>query len=179
MGTACIKNYKYSFNSRKFQKIPNPDFEVSITIENQVYPVYVSKRPFVDKFIENMSQYFELVVFTASVPKYADPVLDFLDPKRLIKHRLYRNNCVLANQAFVKDLSKLGRVLNKTLIIDNSAFAFQFHPKHSILIESWFDNEKDEELDKLLPFLEELSRCDDVRPLLHQWKTGKYSRLSM
>merc|ERR1712137_335024 len=174
MGTACIKNYKYSFNSRKFQKIPNPDFEVSITIENQVYPVYVSKRPFVDKFIENMSQYFELVVFTASVPKYADPVLDFLDPNNLIKHRLYRNNCTFSGNAFVKDLSRLGRVLNRTLIIDNSEYAFKFHPNHSILIESWFDNRNDQELHKLGPFLLELSKCDDVRPMLRQWKQGNY-----
>jgi len=156
-----------------FQHVPNSDFEVPITIENQKYNVYVRKRPFVDDFLEEMAKYFEVVIFTASVPKYANPVLDKLDPNHVIQHRLFRHNCTFSGGGFVKDLSRVGRKLNRTLIIDNSAPAFAFHPNHSILIESWFDDPNDTELVKLTSFLEQLSHCSDVRPMLRRWKEGE------
>jgi len=156
-----------------FARIENPSFEIPLSIENQNFTVYVLKRPGVDEFITEMSKYFELVVFTASVPKYADPVLDVLDPERLIKHRLYREHCSMAIGGYVKDLSRIGRKLNRTLIIDNSFPAFRLQPNHGILIESFFDNPEDTELNKLIPFLVKLAECSDVRPMLAQWKKSE------
>lgn len=41
-----------------------------------------------------MSEIFEIFIFTASNPEYANPILNFLDPDNLyIKKRLYRKNC--------------------------------------------------------------------------------------
>jgi TFIIF-interacting CTD phosphatase-like protein len=37
-----------------------------------------------------MSQYFEIVIFTAAVKDYADQILDTIDKKNWITHRLYR-----------------------------------------------------------------------------------------
>jgi TFIIF-interacting CTD phosphatase-like protein len=51
----------------------------------QITDVYVIKRPFVDKFMEEMGELYEVVVFTASLAKYADPLLDLLDPKKLVR----------------------------------------------------------------------------------------------
>lgn len=34
------------------------------------------------------------MVFTASLSKYASPLLDMLDSTRAVKHRLYREACV-------------------------------------------------------------------------------------
>lgn len=34
-----------------------------------------------------MTQYYELVVYTSQLPTYADPVLDRLDPNRMIQYR--------------------------------------------------------------------------------------------
>jgi hypothetical protein len=45
------------------------------------------KRPGVEDFIRSMAQYYELVVYTSQLPTYADPVLDRLDPQRLIQYR--------------------------------------------------------------------------------------------
>ena len=41
--------------------------------------IYVFKRPGVDMFLERLARYYELVIFTASIDKYADPVIDILD----------------------------------------------------------------------------------------------------
>jgi CTD small phosphatase-like protein 2 len=68
-----------------------------------------------------MSRYYELVIFTASLKDYADWILDDFDRTRIIKHRLYRTSCRLRRNVYVKDLSKLGRDLSKTIIIDNIA----------------------------------------------------------
>lgn len=57
-------------------------------------------------FLQNVSKYFDVGIFTASVKEYADAVISFLDPEnKLIKFRLYRNNCINFNNSFyVKDL---------------------------------------------------------------------------
>jgi Dullard-like phosphatase family protein len=48
--------------------------------------------------LEKLSQLYEIVVFTAGVQDYADPILDIIDPeKNLFKTRLYRTSCVKAD----------------------------------------------------------------------------------
>lgn len=51
---------------------------------------YVRKRFGVDYFLNEMSKHYELVLFTAATREYAEKVIDYLDPKRLVEHRLYR-----------------------------------------------------------------------------------------
>lgn len=80
--------------------------------------IYVHKRPNVDEFLMKMSKYYELIIFTASVSEYANPVLNELDKAHIIKYRLYRENCVYHNNGFIKDLSKLGRKLKDTILLD-------------------------------------------------------------
>jgi CTD small phosphatase-like protein 2 len=71
-----------------------------------------------------MSQYYEIVVFTAAMPDYANWVIDNLDKKKLINFRLFRQHAIRVQNAFIKDLSRLGRDLSKIMIIDNVAENF-------------------------------------------------------
>jgi len=48
-----------------------------------------------------MSEIYEIVIYTASLSKYADPLLDWLDPKRLCQHRLFWEHCTFFNGIFV------------------------------------------------------------------------------
>lgn len=73
-----------------------------------------------------MSENYELVVFTAGTQEYADPVLDEIDKKGLIQHRLYRHHCSKHFGLFIKDLSKVGRSQKDTILLDNSRFSYAF-----------------------------------------------------
>ena len=102
------------------------DFSFNIEFEGEICKIYVKTRPYMMEFIKRVSEKFELILFTASLPAYANNLMDILDRDRLIKHRLFRNSCSFVNYNYVKDLSTIGRDLSKTAIIDNSPQAFSF-----------------------------------------------------
>ncbi|XP_016347080.1 carboxy-terminal domain RNA polymerase II polypeptide A small phosphatase 2-like [Sinocyclocheilus anshuiensis] len=115
-----------------FKPISNADFIVPVDIEGTTHQVYVLKRPYVDEFLQRMGELFECVLFTASLAKYADPVTDLLDQCGVFRTRLFRESCVFYQGCYVKDLSRLGRELHKTLILDNSPASYIFHPENAV-----------------------------------------------
>ena len=87
-----------------------------------------------------MSEYFELVIFTASLSKYADPLMDQMDTNRYCKSRLFREHCTYLNNVFTKDMSKLGRNQKDAIILDNSPAAYMLQPEQAVPIISWYDD---------------------------------------
>lgn len=55
--------------------------------------MYVRKRPGTDLFLAKCAEHYEIVLFTASLSKYVDPLLDMLDTETVIEHRLFREDC--------------------------------------------------------------------------------------
>ncbi|KAL7339203.1 HAD-like domain-containing protein [Rhodotorula toruloides] len=149
-----------------FKMVHQADYVVPVEIENQFHNVYVIKRPGVDAFLQAMGDIYEIVVFTASLSKYADPVLDQLDVHRVVKHRLFRESCYNNKGNYVKDLSQLGRPIGDCIIIDNSPASYVFHPNNAVPISSWFNDPHDTELTDLIPFLSDLSAVEDIRSVL-------------
>ncbi|OBA20750.1 NIF-domain-containing protein [Metschnikowia bicuspidata var. bicuspidata NRRL YB-4993] len=151
-----------------FKYLRTADFVIPVEIEDQVHHVYVIKRPGVDEFLRKVGQWYEVVVFTASVAKYGDPLLNKLDIHHAVHQRLFRDSCFSYQGNFIKNLSQLGRPLEDLIIIDNSPALYIFHPQHSVPISSWFSDTHDNELLDLLPLLEDLSRpnVDDVSLVL-------------
>ncbi len=145
-----------------FKPVPNPDCIIPVEIESIVHHVYVRKRPGVDKFLKRCGELFEIVVYTASLSKYADPLLDKLDIHKVIDHRLFRQHCVFHNGHYVKDLSILGRELERTFILDNSPMSYLFQPDNAVAVTSFIDSMEDRELPNMLPFLEKLVEVEDV-----------------
>lgn len=139
-----------------FKYLRTADFVIPVEIDNQVHHVYVIKRPGVDEFLRRVGELYEVVVFTASVAKYGDPLLNKLDIHKAVHHRLFRDSCFNYQGNFIKNLSQLGRPLSDSIIIDNSPALYVFHPQHSVPISSWFSDTHDNELPDLLPFLEDL-----------------------
>lgn len=60
------------------------------TVQGKPISGYVNVRPYAKEIIKNMSRHFDVMVFTAGNQCYADPILDYLDPDKCLKYRLYR-----------------------------------------------------------------------------------------
>ena len=145
------------------------DFSFPVEFNSTQHQIAVKRRPHLQAFMARCAQLYEVVVFTASQRVYAEQLLNYLDPTRtLIRHRIFRDSCVVVEGNYLKDLTVPGRDLALTVIVDNSPQAFGFQLDNGIPIESWFDDEADTELLTLLPFLERLAGEDveDVRPLI-------------
>lgn len=110
-----------------------------------------------------MASLFEIVIYTASLSLYADPLLDELDPCHIASYRLFREHCTFYNNAFVKDLSILGRDLKDVIIVDNSPISYAFQPENAIPILTWIDDTTDNKLEQLASYLELLVNVEDVR----------------
>jgi len=153
-----------------FRVVPNVDFVIPVTVDSTVHSVYVAKRPHVDQFLKDMAEHYELVIYTASLNKYADPLLDLLDPHRVIAHRLFREHCVYYEGHYVKDLRLLNRPLSKTIIVDNSPNSYLFHPENAIDCTSFIDDRRDEELLIIADFLKGVKHVEDVRHFCNIWR---------
>lgn len=121
-----------------------------------------------------------MVLFTASTPRYAIPILAQIqkscahpDGSRLFKHILFRSSCTKLTPPhqrskselfYVKDLSRLGRPLTDTIIIDNCPESYCLQRQNGIPCTSWFEDPDDSELlelQKLLEFVaKDCSHCD-------------------
>ncbi|KAL9621625.1 MAG: hypothetical protein Q9160_004017 [Pyrenula sp. 1 TL-2023] len=128
---------------------------------------YVHKRPYCDDFLRKVCKWYKLVIFTASVQEYADPVIDWLEQERkFFSARLYRQHCTYRNGAYIKDLGSVEPDLSKVLILDNSPMSYMFHEDNAIPIEGWINDPTDNDLLHLLPMLEALQHVTDVRAFL-------------
>ncbi len=142
-------------------------YQVDIFLDNGYCIFYVFKRPHVDFFLQQVSQWYDVIIFTASLRQYADPVIDRLDTRGLSRRRLFRESCVMREGNFVKDLTRLGFDCTSTIIIDNSPVAYSSNRANAIPIDSWFgENKHDNALLDLLPVLSSLRHVADVRSLL-------------
>jgi len=142
------------------------------SVSNNLQDFIINIRPGAKEFIEEMSKYYELVIFTAGTKDYADYALKFVDPEGRIVHRLYREHVIQKGNTAVKDISKLGRDLKKVIIIDNVAENFQLHAANGIFIKTWEDDEKDTSLIDLMPILKQIVelKVPDVRIALRHYR---------
>ncbi|KAJ7498973.1 NLI interacting factor-like phosphatase-domain-containing protein [Mycena latifolia] len=149
--------------------------EVVLGGHSTLYHVY--KRPFVDFFLRTVSGWYTLVIFTASMQEYADPVIDWLDAGRgILAHRLFRDSCTqLPNGSYTKDLSVVDPDLSRVCLIDNSPISYRINEANGIPIEGWTHDPSDEALLDLLPVLDSLRFTSDVRRVLGLRSAGTMS----
>ncbi|KAI9888727.1 MAG: mitochondrial inner membrane protein required for protein import [Vezdaea aestivalis] len=128
----------------------------------------VAKRPGLDYFLRYLSQYYELVIWT-SMPSYsAEPMLQKLDPFRIVMWRLCREATRYTNGENVKDLSFLNRDPSKIVMLDTSKAHTSAQPKNAIILPKWEGDPNDKELVSFIPFLEYLATLggSDTRKVL-------------
>ena len=146
------------------------DLTLTINFDGEDRLLYVLKRPFVDEFLNELSPFFEIIIFTASISEYANPLLDLLDKKKCIKQRLFREHCTFDNGIYIKDLKIFDRKINNMIIIDNNPLSYDNNVENGIPILSWYEDTNDKELLKLIPILKYMSNNDviDVRNIINK-----------
>lgn len=101
-----------------------------------------------------MKHFYEIIVFTAAIPEYADWIIDSIDPDRCITHRLYRQHTIPQKEHALKDIRKLGRPLEKTIIVDNLEENYkEISYYNGLKVRTWIDDMDDKVLEILGPFL--------------------------
>lgn len=137
----------------------------------EVVEAGINVRPYAIEILRELSQHYEIMVFTASHSCYANVVLDYLDPhEEFIHHRLFRESCVVTDEGLhVKDLRVIGnRNLQDLILVDNAAYSFGFQVENGIPIIPFYDNKADQELRHLIPYLKFLSTVKDLREVNKQ-----------
>lgn len=149
-----------------FDSLCPPDVQLPVSFPNgEVVQACLHIRPYVRECLQAANQDYEVIVFTASHKCYADVVLDYLDPEgSLIHHRLYRENCIVVEGLYVKDLRILrDRDLAGIVIVDNAVYSFGYQIDNGIPIISWLDDKQDRELLNLVDYMKVLARAEDIR----------------
>ncbi|ORZ09582.1 NLI interacting factor-like phosphatase-domain-containing protein [Absidia repens] len=141
--------------------------QIEVQSEKQSILYIVYKRPHTDFFLKTISQWYKVVIFTASMAEYADPVIDWLEQDdNMIMQRYFRQSCVSKSGNYLKDISIAESDLSKVCLIDNSPIAYELHQENGIPISTWINAPNDECLLDLLPLLDALRFTSDVRSIL-------------
>ena len=103
--------------------------------------------------IDHIKQTLYYLILFNLIIKYADPLLDMIDPQRVFSTRLFREDCLSElNCHNVKNLSRLGRDMRKVIYIDDdrkslyfinffkkkSKIAFLLHPHNTVSVFATF-----------------------------------------
>ena len=132
-------------------------------------------------FSKIIKKYYELIIFTAATQDYADPIINAIEKEeKYFEHRLYRMHTTIIDNDFVKDLSKLGRDLNRTIIVDNMKQNYKNQPNNGITIRPfWGKDVEDTALVDLLDILKKIVEKDmDVISGLKYYKEDIISKVS-
>ena len=141
---------------------------LNMKINNLKYKIYVILRPYLEHFFQEMSLYYNLFVFTASLAQYSTTLMNIIDKNKVILKVLNREHCQFKRGLFFKNLNIFNRDYKDIIILDNNPLSYIFNKSNGIPIPTWIDDPNDKELLKLIPILKYLSKLNDVRPFINK-----------
>ena len=178
-GIMSINNVKAPYlpnkSNKKFTLVLDLD-ETLIAFKvdpNQENKGLLKFRPGLDYFLLKMKIFYEIVVFTSATQEYADPIENCIEQnEKYFDARLYRQHTIIYENDFVKDISRIGRDLNKIIIVDNMPQNFRLQKENGIFIKPfWGDDVFDTALFSLADILEKIyMQFDDVRKGIYYFK---------
>ena len=140
-------------------------------------------RPGLEIFLEIIKEFYEIIIITIGTREYANVILDLIEKKNNTKYfdgRLYREHATKIGNKYIKDLSKIGRDLSRTLIVDNNPHSFKFQHENGILINSYYGEKNDDkaliELQKIL--IKIYKEKIDVRESISKYKEEIIQKVS-
>ena len=126
------------------------NFELSSNNEEEI----LQFRPYLFTFLDSVQKYYDLILFTSSDIIEANPLIEVIEQKKkYFSYKFYLPHNILINNTFVKDVSRIGKDLDKIIMVDNLVNNYQFQKGNTILIKSFYGEENN---DKKLFYLKEI-----------------------
>ena len=138
-------------------------------------------RPGITEFLEEIGKYYELILFTTGTQEYADLLVDAIEEDKIyFDHRLYREHAIIIDNDFVKDLTRIGRPLDKIIIVDDMPQNFKLQKENGITIRPfWGEDNYDMALYNLIPILKNIAKQNiDVRIGLANYKDEIFKNIT-
>jgi Dullard-like phosphatase family protein len=184
--------------NNKFRTLPSPyvrtknNKEFSLVLDLDETLIYfktnngedggvLKVRPGINEFLDEVGKYYELILFTTATQDYADVLIDAIEEDQIyFDHRLYREHAVIIGNDFVKDLTRIGRPLDKIIIVDNMPQNFRLQKENGIIIKAfWGEDIYDTALLDLIPILVNIAKeGGDVRKSLIKYKDDIFKNVT-
>lgn len=135
----------------------------------------ILKRPGLQKFIEELSKIYEIVIFSNEDLGIIEEISLALDPsQKYINSKLGKESIRIYKGRSIKDLNYLNRNLSNVVVLDFDLDNVQLHPNNTVIVPEFSGDGKDRELLYLLVFLKEMGKSDikDIRDEIKKW--GNY-----
>lgn len=164
-----------------FHELKYPEFLPTLVIDLDKTVVHlehkrrtgwsVVKRPGADRFFRELMNYYEIVVWSDDNYPVAQEVMMMWGVP--VIGCIHRDQCRRRGGVYVKDLSRLGRQLDRTIIIDHDPGAFMLQPENGIQIKEYYGDTDDNELESLIDLLKTIATSpEDVRTHLKKYGGG-------
>ena len=130
-------------------------------------------RPFLLEFLEEISLYYELILFTTSTEYFSRPIINAIEEnKKYFDFVFYREYAIIVGNDFVKDLTRVGRPLDSTIIVDNMPQNFRLQKENGIYIKPFYAQDpNDNTLIDLMNILIKIAKSGvDVREGLADYR---------
>ena len=138
-------------------------------------------RPGLYEFLLSVKNNYELIIFTSATKEYADPLIDAIEKKiKYFDFRLYRHHTIIYENEFVKDIGKLGRPMNKLIIVDNLPQNFRLQKENGIMIKPfWGEDRYDTTLYELGIILNKIANeFYDTRKGINEYRNDILSKVT-
>ena len=138
-------------------------------------------RPGLDEFLQSVKKYYEIIVFTSATKEYADSIENEIENEiKYFDYRLYRQHAIIYDNYLVKDISRIGRPLEKIIIIDNMPQNYMLQKENGIMIKPyWGGDDYDTALISLEDILIKIAcNFDDVRKGILFYKDDIVNKVS-
>jgi import inner membrane translocase subunit TIM50 len=135
----------------------------------------ILKRPGLLKFLQEMGQAYEVVIFGSEDSNFVEEVSHKLDQFDMnIRYKLGKEATKLEKGRYIKDLNYLNRDLKNVIVIDFDPLNVKYHPNNVIVIPEFQGDGTDRELVQSIVFLKEMAKPDvkDVRKEIEKY--GNY-----
>ena len=138
-------------------------------------------RPGLIRFLSKIKNFYEIIVFTSGTKEYGDQIIDVIEnDEKYFDHRLYRDHTLFYNNEYIKDISRIGRPLDKIIIVDNLPQNFRLQKENGIEIKPFFgDDNNDKALSSLGNILKRIANnFNDTRNGILEYRNEIKKKIS-